>query len=1010
MTLRTPRGQRSSTGTPGRARRATGAVRDSAARTRHSALVPPGVLHQQVSSALATWQLDTAEALLSDIDSSLPPHTTAVGELGGAPLTSLARAWADTLRAELLVRRLRLAGYSLLGEPLTEGGPEQDGALDLHEGVAELHGDRPDAGASDSDADLHAHARARAESAGHAARAIALVRSARAAFDGQDDDLQRAAGLVRHARIELLSRRVDAAMDEAVEAASLLDPNLPATPLLVHTLGSLAGVLADLELMPLALDYQRRAADAAEAAAELAITAGASGPRPRALAADAATQLAALCAEIGEGLLEDGGPEAAAPHFARARDLAVRALGRLTAGDPGVLDAQVVHGWALVGLGDHPAAVALLRSGGTAAPAPEDRARRAAAERGRGRARRRAGDGPAADDHLATALALATENGLPRVRRAALRELCTLHAELDDAARALPYLQAYLADELDRVDERRTRWVELFGRRKSLLETERAAGQLRRQAYEDPLTHLPNRRYAEARLDGLLGCGAPALAVVDIDRFKSINDAAGHPGGDAVLRAVGQLLVDGCRDTDEVCRWAGDEFVILLPDTTAEQAERAMERIRRAIAAHDWSALDVEVPVTISVGVASAARGDDRRTLFAAADGVLYEAKRGGRDRVVRLSGVTQTRAGDGPALAVEGTVVDGTALDGTMPEGAVSSPDTTAAEVPGTAAPAVRVAAVSAHPLDEIPADRPEHDPADDAGGFAPLLVEPPADEPVRPRSPLDELFGPPRTAGRTVGPAAIPPLAPVAPVTPVAPASTVTGSATGQVTAAAGTPVPVAPAGVPVPNETASFGPDIIWGTGRSTEQVLALVRAARREFPDRPAVVVRAGADTLVALASEHDAYTTMDAAAMSAAVGPLPEPVGRVGVLCASSGDTPIAAEAAFVARVTGTEVVRVDDVGGSRIRPLLTDRSLLTEADCLVVVAGLDAALASVISGLTDVPIVAVPTSTGQGNAFGGFSALLTMLNSAAPGVVVSNIDNGWSAGVFAARIARRTAR
>jgi NCAIR mutase (PurE)-related protein len=189
-----------------------------------------------------------------------------------------------------------------------------------------------------------------------------------------------------------------------------------------------------------------------------------------------------------------------------------------------------------------------------------------------------------------------------------------------------------------------------------------------------------------------------------------------------------------------------------------------------------------------------------------------------------------------------------------------------------------------------------------------------------------------------------------------------------------------------------------------------VLALVREARREFPDRPAVVVRASAETLVALASEHDAYTTMDAAAMSAAVGPLPEPIGRVGVLCASSGDTPIAAEAAFVARVTGTEVVRVDDVGGSRIRPLLTDRSLLTEVDCLLVVAGLDAALASVVSGLTDVPIVAVPTSTGQGNVFGGFGALLTMLNSAAPGVVVSNIDNGWSAGVFAARIARRTAR
>ena len=92
---------------------------------------------------------------------------------------------------------------------------------------------------------------------------------------------------------------------------------------------------------------------------------------------------------------------------------------------------------------------------------------------------------------------------------------------------------------------------------------------------------------------------------------------------------------------------------------------------------------------------------------------------------------------------------------------------------------------------------------------------------------------------------------------------------------------------------------------------------MREARREHPDRPALVLRAPAETLVALASEHDAYTTMDAAAMAAAVGPLPEPVGRVRVLCAGGGDTPVAAEAAFVARVTGTEVVRVDDVAGSR---------------------------------------------------------------------------------------------
>ena len=87
-----------------------------------------------------------------------------------------------------------------------------------------------------------------------------------------------------------------------------------------------------------------------------------------------------------------------------------------------------------------------------------------------------------------------------------------------------------------------------------------------------------------------------------------------------------------------------------------------------------------------------------------------------------------------------------------------------------------------------------------------------------------------------------------------------------------------------------------------------MLALVREARREHPDRPALVLRAQAATLVALATEHDAYTTMDAAAGAAAVGPLPEPVGRVAVICAGGADTPVAAEAAFVARVTGGEAV------------------------------------------------------------------------------------------------------
>ncbi len=941
-------------GTTDGGRRVPDDVLDSGGGAVHSALVPPGALHQRVTAALANWRLDDAEQLLAGVDTEPSPYQAAEPEpvtTGGA--SDLGRAWADTLRAELLVRRLRVAGFTLVGDPVGPGCPDgaREPALDLHAGVAELID-----GGSDSTPDI------RSESASRAALAIALVRSAKAAFDATDDGLQRAAGLARHARIELLSRRIDAAMDEAVEAASLLDPGLPPSRLLVDTLGTLAGVLADLELMPLALDFQRRAHEAAQsAAADPSVLEPGDGDSV-VLVAEAATRLGELCAEIGEGLLDDGLPETAVPHFAEARLLAEEALALLPPGSPGVVPAQVVHGWALVGLGEHAAATGPLRAAVRVTSAADDRAQRAAAQLALGRTLRRQGDPTGADEHLVSTLHLATEHGLPRLRRAALRELCTLHAELDDAGRALPYLQAYLADELDRVDERRTRWVELFGRRKSLLETERAAGQLRRQAYEDPLTHLPNRRYAEARLDGLLaGGGVPALAVVDVDRFKSINDAIGHPGGDAVLRAVAELLIAGVRDTDEVCRWAGDEFVVLLPDTTAEQAERALERTRRKVATYDWGSLGLSRPVTISVGIASAARGDDRRTLFAAADGVLYDAKRSGRDRVVRLSGVTQKRAGGSPLDVLFGAPAPADDA-GTLPADDAPTPDVPAEEA------------------------------ADD--GFAALLVElAPADPPLGLDRPGEPLLGP--------LPAAAPEAATPHPAATLEPAA-----ALGPLAALEPVPGPAAPA----PREWAAPEPEVVWATGRTTEQVLALVREARSDHPDRPALVLRASAETLVALAGEHDAYTTMDAAAMAAAVGPLPEPVGRVAVVCAGGADTPVAAEVAFVARVAGSTAVRHDDVAGSRVRALLTDRGRLPDADCLVVVAGMDAALVATLGALTDVPVVAVPTSAGQPAGLGGLGALMTMLSAAAPGVAVTNVDNGWSAGVFAARVARRAAR
>ncbi len=129
-----------------------------------------------------------------------------------------------------------------------------------------------------------------------------------------------------------------------------------------------------------------------------------------------------------------------------------------------------------------------------------------------------------------------------------------------------------------------------------------------------------------------------------------------------------------------------------------------------------------------------------------------------------------------------------------------------------------------------------------------------------------------------------------------------------------------------------------------------------------------------------------------------------------VVSAGTSDGPVAAEAALTARVHGAGVEVVQDVGVAGLHRLLAVLPQLEAADCLVVVAGMEGALASVVGGLVGVPIVAVPTSVGYGASLGGVAALLAMLNSCAPGVTVVNIDNGYGAGVAAARIARRAER
>lgn len=193
----------------------------------------------------------------------------------------------------------------------------------------------------------------------------------------------------------------------------------------------------------------------------------------------------------------------------------------------------------------------------------------------------------------------------------------------------------------------------------------------------------------------------------------------------------------------------------------------------------------------------------------------------------------------------------------------------------------------------------------------------------------------------------------------------------------------------------------PEVVYGAGKTTGQVLDVVAQLRGE---RAVLVTRATPQTVQALQA---AYDDVVVEGQAVAVGQLPEPTGCVAVLAAGTSDGPVAAEAALTARAFGAGVERVDDVGVAGLHRLIAARSVLDRADCLVVVAGMEGALPSVVGGLVGTPLVAVPTSVGYGASLGGVAALLAMLNACAPGITVVNIDNGFGAGVFAARVARR---
>ncbi len=183
-------------------------------------------------------------------------------------------------------------------------------------------------------------------------------------------------------------------------------------------------------------------------------------------------------------------------------------------------------------------------------------------------------------------------------------------------------------------------FTELKARIRAALRTQRLMEMLAQRAHIDGLTGLWNRAHFNRRLQEQIAAarrtgGRMALALCDLDNFKSVNDTFGHPAGDSVLQRFGTLLAEMVRESDIACRFGGEEFVVILPGATAEQAASVMERIRAGIAAMRWKR-HPERSITASFGIAcaDAATGWSAERCLTEADQALYLAKSNGRNRI----------------------------------------------------------------------------------------------------------------------------------------------------------------------------------------------------------------------------------------------------------------------------------------------------------------------------------------------------------------------------------------
>lgn len=194
-----------------------------------------------------------------------------------------------------------------------------------------------------------------------------------------------------------------------------------------------------------------------------------------------------------------------------------------------------------------------------------------------------------------------------------------------------------------------------------------------------------------------------------------------------------------------------------------------------------------------------------------------------------------------------------------------------------------------------------------------------------------------------------------------------------------------------------------EVIYGAGKTPDQILKIAAEMVREH-EKTVLITRMTQEAADHVGAELDLH--YDPFSRIGVVGDMPKPdgIGKIVVATGGTSDMPVAEEAALTAEVYGNEVVRLYDVGVAGMHRLMSHVEDIMSARVIIAIAGMEGALASVIGGMADCPVIAVPTSIGYGANFGGLSALLSMLNSCASGVSVVNIDNGFGAGYLASMI------